>query len=393
MRHELFISIRYLLHQRKYSFLSMTTVISVLGVALGVTALIVVIAVMSGFDSDLKEKITAANAHLYIEDLGGMTNPEAVMEKLGSIGEITGTTPYIHGQVMLKVEDFVQGALLRGIDPKREPTVTRIDRYLVEGSFDLKDREILLGSELARKFRLEAGDELRVISAGRTKGEVFRLAGIFHSGMYDYDMNLVLVSLPAAQYLFEMKDTVGGVNARLREMDEAGRVKEKIRDLLGSSYRVVTWVEQNRNLFGALALEKAAMFVILFLIVCVACFNIASSLIMTVMEKTKDIGILKAIGSSNRSVQAIFSLQGFMIGLAGTALGAAGGFGLCMFLKRYPFIRLPQDIYYLDRLPVEIQWGDSFVIIVAAMALSWLATLYPAWRASRMDPVDALRYE
>ena len=393
MRHEWFVSFRYLFHQRKYSFLSITTLISMAGVAVGVMALIVVIAVISGFDSDLKEKITGTNAHLYIEEIGGMKEPEAMMTKIGAIKEIAGSTPVIHGQVMLRVGDFVHGALLRGIDPEREPSVTRIQSYLVEGTFVLKEGEILLGSEVAEKFHLDVGDPLRVFSSSQTKGETFRVGGIFHSGMYDYDLNLVFVSLADAQHLFDMKERVGGVYARLHDMYQAERVEGEIKLLLGPSYRVRTWVDQNQNLFRALALEKAAMFMILSLIVCVACFNIASSLIMTVMEKTKDIGILKAIGSSNRSIRFIFSFQGFLIGLAGTCFGALGGFGLCAILERYPIIRLPQDIYYIETLPVEIQWGDSLLIVFAAMAISWLATLYPAWRASRLDPVEALRYE
>ena len=393
MRYELFLSLRYLFSRRKYSFLSVTTLISVAGVAIGVMALIVVIAVMSGFDFDLKEKITGTNAHLYIESLEGMRDPEAVMEKLRSVAEVTGSAPFLHGQGMVVSEGVVHGVLVRGIDPQSEGSVTRLPRYIVEGSFDLEKGGVLIGSELAQKLDSSVGEKIRIISSSRTKGEELEVRGIFRSGMYDYDLNLIFVSLGEAQQLFHMEGLVGGVNARVHDMYEAEKAKGKIRSLLGPSYRVMTWIDMNQNLFGALALEKATMFVILSLIVCVACFNIAGSLIMTVMEKTKDIGILKAIGASDRSIRFIFSLQGFLIGLSGTLIGAAGGFGLCAILKRYPFIRLPQDIYYIDRLPVEIQWRDSFFIALAAMTISWFATLYPAWRASRLDPVEALRYE
>lgn len=393
MRYESFVTFRYLLRQRKYSFLSLTTLISIAGVAVGVMALIVVIAVMSGFDSDLKERITGTNAHLLIQSIGGMEDPQSVSDTLASFEEITGSAPFVHGQAMVKVEKWVHGVLLRGIDPEKESSVTRIQHYLKEGSFDLRKGEILVGEEMARKFHLGVGDPLKVISSSRTKGETFRVGGIFRSGMYDYDLNLVFVSMPDAQHLFDMEGVVSGMNVRLRDVEEAEKVKRNVQGRLGETFRVLSWADQNRNLFNALALEKVAMFVILSLIVCVACFNIASSLIMTVMEKTKDIGILKAIGSSNRSIRLVFSLQGFFIGAAGTALGALGGFGLCALLKRYPFIRLPQDIYYIETLPVEIQWVDSFAIVLAATVLSWLATLYPAWRASRLDPVEAIRYE
>ncbi len=393
MRYELFIGFRYFLGQRKTSFLSFSTFISMAGVAVGVMALIVVIAVMSGFDNDLKEKIAGTNAHLYIEKVDGMAQPQKVMELIKSVGDITGSAPYIHGQVMLIKGETVQGALLRGIDPVRESSVTRVGNYITDGTLALHKGEVVLGSELARVFNLTIGDTLRIISSKRTKGEYFRVGGIFHSGMYDYDLNLAFVSLEDAQHLFGMEGLVGGVGARVRDMYQAEKVRKKVAALLDPSYRVTTWIDLNRNLFGALALEKAAMFVILTLIVCVACFNIASSLIMSVMEKTKDIGVLKSIGSTNRSIRFIFSLQGFLVGVFGTFLGVLGGFGLCLILKRYPFIRLPQDIYYLERLPVAIQWDDSFWIACAALGISWLATLYPAWRASRLDPVEALRYE
>lgn len=393
MRYELFLSVRYLLSRQRHSFLSFTTWISMAGVAVGVMALIVVIAVMSGFDTDLKEKITGANAHLFIESVEGMRDPEAVMGRLRSIEEIKASSPFVHGQVMVVARNLVHGALLRGIDPEKESAVTRIASYMQEGSFHLQKGHILLGSEMAQKFDLQVGDRIRLLSSSERKGEEFTVQGIFHSGMYEYDLNLIFVSLEDAQILFKMEGLVGGVNTRLRDMYQAEKAKEKVRTLLGPSYRVSTWIDLNRNLFGALALEKAAMFVILSLIVCVACFNIAGSLIMMVMEKTKDIGILKAIGSTDRSIRLIFSLQGFLIGLAGTLMGSAGGFGLCLILKRYPIIRLPQEIYYIEKMPVQIQWGDSMLIAFCALVLSWLATLYPAWRASRLDPVEALRYE
>ncbi|MBI4437120.1 MAG: ABC transporter permease [Candidatus Omnitrophica bacterium] len=393
MRYECFIGLRYLLGRRKSFFVSLTTLLSMAGVAVGVMALIVVIAVMSGFDSDLKEKIAGTNAHLYIEAFEGMTSPEEVVAHLASVEEVTGSSPYIQGQGMVVKGDAVRGVLLRGVDPKRESSVTRIQSYLEKGSMALGPEEILLGRELANTLNVDIGDELRVVSSFKTKGETFRVGGIFRSGMYDYDLNLAFVSLRDARRLFHMEGLVGGVGARVVDMYQVEKVRQKVERLLGPRYRVTTWIDLNRNLFGALALEKTAMFIILSLIVCVACFNIASSLIMMVMEKTKDIGVLKSIGSTGRSIRLIFSIQGLLIGLVGILGGVAGGFGLCAFLKRYPFIRLPQDIYYIERLPVEIQWGDSFLIAFAALLISWLATLYPAWQASRLDPVEALRYE
>ena len=393
MKYEFFLSLRYLLGRRKEKFISVTTAIAALGVALGVMALIVVLAVMSGFDEELKEKITGANPHLLVEQEGGITDVAGLLSRLGSVKQIVGSSPVIQSQAILLGEGVMQGVLLRGIDPVREKEVTQMPRYLKEGSADLKEGEILIGTELAKRLSVFPGDSVRVVSSVEKRHVPFRVAGIFQSGMYDYDMNLAMISLGDAQSLLGLDRRVGAVGVRLSDLDQTKQVQSGLRRLLGPGYLVTSWIDLNHNLFGALALEKTAMFVILTLIVLVACFTIAATLMMMVMEKTKDIGILKSLGSTRRSIRFIFSLQGLWIGGAGTFLGALGGFGLCLFLKKVPIVTLPRDIYYIDRLPVRIQWGDSLLIVAASLGISWLATLYPAWQAARLDPVDALRCE
>ena len=393
MKYELFLSFRYLLGRRKEKFISVTTAIAALGVALGVTALIVVLAVMSGFDEDLKEKITGANPHLLVEKEGGIADVPGLLSLLGSVKQIAGSSPLIQSQAILLGEGVMQGVLLRGVDAQREKGVTRMQRYLKEGRADLREGEILIGTELAKRLSVFPGDAVRIVSPVEKRHVPFRVAGIFQSGMYDYDMNLAMISLSDAQSLLGMDQRVGAIGVRLSDLDQTRQTQSNLRRLLGPGYLVTSWIDLNRNLFGALALEKTTMFVILTLIVLVACFTIAATLMMMVMEKTRDIGILKSLGSTHRSIRFIFSLQGLWIGGVGTLLGAVGGLGLCLFLKKVPIVTLPQDIYYIDRLPVQIQWGDSLLIVVASLGISWLSTLYPAWQASRLDPVDALRCE
>ena len=392
MRYEFFLSSRYLVGHRG-KFISVTTAIATLGVALGVTALIVVLAVMSGFDEDLKEKITGANPHLLIEQEGGIADVAGLLSLLESQKQILGVAPLVQSQALLLGEGVMHGVLLRGIDPKREKGVTQIGRYLKEGHLDLGQGEILIGNELARKLAVFPGDAVRIVSPVQKQHVPFRVAGIFQSGMYDYDLNLAMVSLGDAQSLLGMDQRIGAIGVRLVNLDQTKQVQSALRSELGPTYLVTSWIDLNRNLFGALALEKATMFVILTLIVLVACFTIAATLMMMVMEKTKDIGILKSLGSTNASIRFLFSLQGLWIGGVGTFLGALGGLGLCLFLKKVPIVTLPQDIYYIDRLPVQIQWGDSLLIVAASLGISWLSTLYPAWQAARLDPVDALRCE
>jgi len=393
MPYELWISFRYLVSKRKEKFISIISFISIMGVAVGVTALIVVLAVMSGFDKDLREKIVGTNSHIIIEKEGGISDYSALVSEINKIQHVKASSPFLNGQALIRQDEQVLGVILRGIDPVREKDVTNIQKYLESGTLELKKDTVLIGKELSSRLGLKIGDTIFLISAADPKPKGFKIAGIFNSGMFEYDMNLIFTNLEGAQAFYATGNVAGGIGVRVDDVNSADRIKKDVQKKIGFDYWVRSWSELNKNLFSALKLEKITMFIILALIVVVACFNIASALIMMVMEKTKDIGILKSIGADNRSIRKIFMLDGFLIGFTGTFIGAIGGFGICYLLKTYQFIKLPRDIYYIDRLPVNLELSDSITVIVAAILISLLSTLYPSWQAAKMEPVEALRYE
>ncbi len=390
---------RYL-NAKKDKFLAAINFVSIAGIAIGVAALIIVIGVMSGFDHDLREKIVGANAHVVIERESGIKNYKETDLKVQGLPGVVATTAYVHGNVFLESSQRAVSLILRGVVPETEGSVTKIDSYLSQGKIsDLKEDGVVIGSQLADFYGYKVGDELTVIApasgvAGSGWRFKFKVSGIFTSGMYDYDMNLILVHLAKAQEIFHIGPQIAtGIGLKLKDPDAADRVKKDIYGVLGYSFLVRTWMESNANFFAALALEKFAMFIILTLIVLVASFNIISTLIVTVTSKVRDIGILMAVGASRKTIRRIFTLQGLAIGLTGVFWGFTLGVGLSMLLKKYHFVELPQDIYYIKYLPVLIQGTDIGLIVGAAMVITYAATLYPAFKASRLEPVEALRYQ
>jgi len=393
MNWQLSVSLRYLTSKRKEKFISLISIISILGVALGVAALIIVIGVMSGFDNDLKDKIIGTNSHIVVESDYGIAPSDDLLNTVTGTEHVMAASFYLSGQALIRRDDNVTGVMVRGIVPGREREVTKIASYITAGSLDFGQDGVVIGSELAQKLNLHVGDEVSMVSPAFVKGKAFKVYGIFTSGMYDYDANLVYLDLAKAQEFFASKDLATGIAVKVDDAFNVGAVKIGLQSQLGRIGSVRTWMDHNKNLLAALKLEKTVMFLILTLIVMVACFNIASTLIMTVLEKTKDIGILKAIGASSSDVMAVFAMQGGLIGFIGTALGTGMGVLLAWLLKTYQFVKLPKDIYYIDRLPVRLEMHDILIIVLSSLLISLVATIYPSYQASRLDPVEALRYE
>ncbi|OGX39766.1 MAG: hypothetical protein A3C53_05350 [Omnitrophica WOR_2 bacterium RIFCSPHIGHO2_02_FULL_68_15] len=383
---------RYLVSRRRERFIAVIGAIAVAGVALGVMALITTLAVMTGFDHDLQSKIVGANAHLTIQADGPIAEPERLIAQVAQLPNVTAAAPFVQGQGLFSAGARTTGAILRGIDPAREPSVTQLAAAL-DGGADAGPDGVILGRVLAQSLGVAPGDEVQVVTPASRTPKTLMVTGTFASGMYDYDANLALLRIATAQGLLGMTAGVTGIGVRVRDPLRAAGVQQEVRRRLGYPYWTVTWMDQNRNLFAALKLEKLVMFLILTLIVLVACFMIVATLLMMVVERIHDIGILKALGATGAQIRALFTVVGLAIGGTGTLLGLAGGVGLCEFLRRSQFVKLPPDIYYLDHLPVLLTASDVGVIVAAAVAISWLACLYPASVAARLSPVDALRYE
>ncbi|MEZ4529332.1 MAG: lipoprotein-releasing ABC transporter permease subunit [Desulfobacterales bacterium] len=403
MNFEYFIGLRYLRARQQDGFISLITFLSVAGVTVGVMALIVVIAVMAGFETDLKNRILGVESHIFItREKGNFSDYQRILDLLAQRKEITAATPVIHTQTMLRSTAGSAGAVLRGIDPG---SAGLVHRNLAEANPEkLKGEKtvpgIILGRELARNLGLAEGDELYLISPRGMVSPVghmpsmkkFRVAGIFVSGMYEYDGTIAYIHMDAARKMLRMDDAVTGIEIRVEQIYAAEKIGRSIAQKLGADYVVKDWTEMNRTFFSALKLEKTAMFVILTLIILVAAFNIASSLIMMVMEKKQDIAILRAMGATDRSIRKIFVFKGLTIGCIGTALGSCAGIVLCFLLKHYKFIELPSDVYYITTLPVRLEGADVLAIAAAAVLICFLATLYPAGQAAKLDPVEAIRY-
>jgi len=409
MRYELFISLRYLKAKRKQVFISIITLLSMAGVGLGVMALIIVLSVMSGFEEDLKKKILGTNAHLVVLQQGaGMRDYPEILKKVEEAKGVVAATPFIFTQAMLTSENNVHGIVLRGIDPATAGKVINIENTLKKGSMAGLQKDdgetqpgIFIGKELAQTLGVMLDDSVVLVSpmgalapmGGGPPMKKFRIAGIFDSGMYEYDTSLAYISLKNAQKFLAMGDLVSGLEVKVDDIYAVKKIGDRIRKDLGFPFWTKDLMQMNRSLFAALKLERIVMFIILVLIVLVAAFGIVSTLIMVVMEKNKDIAILKSMGATARSIMRIFIFEGLIIGCVGTLIGLGGGYVVCTLLAKYQFITLPSDVYYISRLPVKMNILDFVLVAVSSLGISFLATLYPSWQASRLDPAEALRYE
>lgn len=370
-------------------------------------ALLVVLSVMSGFHEDLQRKILGVNAHMVVLSYRGtMSDYKDVIGSLKDDKDVLSTAPFVMGQVMVSFGKRAHGVFLRGIDAGLETKTTDLGKYVKEGRLDQLSTEdempgIIIGKELAGSIGAFKGDVISILSPVGKIGPLgmlpkirqFKVVGIFEVGMFEYDSNLVITDIRAAQEFFDMKSDVTGIQLRLADIYKAPEIRERIQKKLGFPLYAKDWMQMNRNLFSALKLEKFAMFIILILIILVASFNIVSTLIMNVIEKKREIAILKAMGATDKGIMAIFMMQGLLIGVLGTIIGVTGGYLLCYILNTYEIIKLPADVYYLSHLPVKTKFSDFLVVSFSAITISFLATIYPAWQAAKLNPVEPLRYE
>jgi lipoprotein-releasing system permease protein len=400
---ELWLSQRYLKKGKKEKIISLTAFISMIGIAIGVLVLIVVIAVMSGFDVFLQDKMVGTNAHMFVEFYSTQQEPMQVASKLRNIRHVLATAPYIAGQAFIKNGPQVFSVDFRGIDPELQPKVSKLQEYIKQGSLQIQDGEVLLGEELALRLGVGLGDKVSLISPVTLKQADFLVKGLFNSGMYLYDSGLIMTTIKGAQDFFKIGNLVSGIALKVDDIYKVEDIKIDIYNAMSGigQYEIKTWVDLNRNFLQALKLEKVMMFIILTMTTVVAAFGIASTLIMSVMTKIKDIGILRSVGAKTKSILQIFILQGLSVGITGIVLGLIGGIGLTLSLNNIvDFISrllkrplIPRDIYYFDKIPTNINTGDITTIVICTLIISLIASIYPAYYAARINPSEAVRHE
>jgi lipoprotein-releasing system permease protein len=406
MAFELFIAKRYLTARRKQAFISVITFISVLGIAIGVAALIIAISLITGFQEDVQDKILGATSHIMVSDLSGegLDDYGAIAAKIRARRDIVSVTPVAYREVLISGTSRQTGALLKGIDFEEERTGSDWLQNLEAGEIPAEGegREgIVLGRELAFSIGAQVGDVVSVVTSSSElsplglmpRSKRFKVTGIFNTGLYEFDSGTALVRLAAAQKLFGLGGRVTFLQVKIRDIFAAARISEEIREDLPPMTYNTTWMELNESLFSALKLEKQIMFMTITLIVIVAALNIIATLILLVMEKTRDIGILLAMGATPRNIKKIFFDQGALIGVLGTGAGTVLGLGWCWLANVFKLIKIPVDIYQISYVPFRIQPLDLALIVIVTLAISFASTLFPARRASRVDPVVALKYE
>jgi lipoprotein-releasing system permease protein len=404
---ELFVALRYLLAKRKQAFISVISLISALGVTVGVMAVLIALALMTGLQGELRDRIVGSAAHVYVQKAGGLTDSEAEVKKLLSLPRVIGAAPIVQGKALLTSdgggEAFIE---VKGVVPEQERTVTQIERAMLTGSLDALNTAagevsgILLGKDLAANLHVSVGDRVRLLTPEGTltpfgpimRPRLFKVAGTFSLGLFEYDSGYGFVRLDVAQRILG-RTLPDLIELRIDDMFAAQQVVDSIPARLGSDYLAQDWADLNGALFSALWIEKMAISITIGLIVMVAALNIAGSLILLVMEKSRDIAILKTMGSSAVSIRRIFMLQGLVIGVLGTSTGAAAGYALIYVLDRYKLIQVPIDVYQISYVPFTLKPLDFAIVVLAALAICFVATIYPSRQASRLDPAQALRYQ
>ena len=413
LSYELLIGLRYTRAKRRNHFISFISLISMLGIGLGVAALIVVLSVMNGFQKELRTRILGVASHIQITGINGeLENWPALAAQAMEHPEVKASAPFVQSQAMFTVDGGVKGSLVRGIVPEMEDRVADFRKSIKSGGLDdLRPGEfgVVLGADLARSLRVFTGDKVTLIAPQGTvtpagvvpRLKSFRVVGIFEVGMYEYDSGLALIHLEDAQRLYQMDDRVTGVRLKVEDLFKAPRIARELARYVNADAYLNDWTKSHANFFRAVQIEKTMMFIILSLIVAVAAFNLVSTLVMAVTDKQADIAILRTLGARPRSIMAIFVVQGALVGFIGLGLGIVGGVALALNVDVVvPFIErvfgvhfLSKEVYYISDLPSDLQWGDVWGVTMIAFVLAVLATIYPSWRASRVNPAEALRYE
>ena len=416
MSYELFIGLRYLRARRQETFISLITVISVLGVMIGVMTLNVVMAVMTGFEETLRDRLLGINAHIALVKSGDqLRDYENLVQVVEQQSGVVAASPSITGQVMLTSGSRVSGVVVRGVDPDRVNAVVDIQKYIKQGSLQELKKEhsiqvdgrtvrlpgVILGYRLANQLGVFPGSPLQIVSPLGSPTAIgvipkvrrFVVVAIFDSGMSEIDSTLVYMNLADGQKFFELGDAVTNIEIRVKDVYHAQSVAQEIQRKLGFPYFAEDWSRLWPNLFSALRLEKTVYFLVLLLMVLIGAFNIISTLIMVVMEKRKDIAILKSMGATRKSIRKIFLIKGSVIGVVGTALGVISGWVLCLLIERYQFIELPKDVFLISTVPVRIYISNFLLVALAALFVCLLASIYPARQAAKLDPVEIIRYE
>lgn len=412
MSYEFFIARRYLKSKRKTGFISLITYISIFGVTIGVAALIIVLSIMNGFESEVRSRIIGFSSHIRLRTFHnqGLDDYKKIIKQIENFNHIVGISPYIDEKALIISKNKKSGVIIKGVDTETVGQVSDIENDIIYGTFDIGEIRtnkqkslpgIVLGRYLADKLGVGLEDKVQILSPTGLSPLIsriphlrtFQVSGYFETGLFEFDDIFAYISIKETQRLFEMKNKVSGLEIKLDDLNYADSVSNKIDELLGYPYTTVTWFEMNKNLFSWMQIEKWAAFIILSLIIMVAAFNIVSTLIMVVLEKTKEIGILKSMGATSSGIMKIFMFEGLVGGAIGTILGCVIGFALCWSQWKYQYFSLPPDVYIISALPILMKWVDFFLIALAAIALSFLATVYPAWKAAQLDPVEAIRYE
>jgi lipoprotein-releasing system permease protein len=405
--YEAFIAFRYLIAKRKQAFISLISVISGIGVAVGVMALLIALALMTGLQAELRDRIIGSAAHVFVFKAGGIRDPDTEVQRLLQLPRVQGAAPVVLGKALVKSAEATDFIEIKGIDPAREKSVTNVGRAMVAGSVAALAKEnegpagILIGSDLAGKLSVKVGDVVEVMTPEGGTLTPFgpmmhtrrlKVVGIFSLGLYEYDSAYGFTRLDVAMRMLG-RDHPDFVELKVDDMFRASDVVDTIVERYGAEYMPQDWADLNRSLFSALWLEKMAISITIGLIVMVAALNIVASLILLVMEKSRDIAILKTMGSSAASIRRIFMLQGLIIGLVGTIVGAIGGYALIYVLDRYKLIRIPLDVYQISYVPFTLEPGDFVIVVLSAVLICFVATIYPSRQAAKLDPAQALRYQ